>query len=83
MQTLRTQESKMGTNFGVWNKDILKTKSQLEEIWNKANKKGLPKNTKLIRNKDGSIIYGSQKMSGDFKDMSDKEIIKMFNNTPF
>ena len=34
-----TQESKMGTNFGVWNKDILKTKSQLEEIWNKANKK--------------------------------------------
>ena len=34
-----TQESKMGANFGVWNKDILKTKSQLEEIWKKANKK--------------------------------------------
>lgn len=32
-----TQESKMGTNFGVWNKDILKTKSQLTDIWKKAN----------------------------------------------
>lgn len=34
-----TQESKYGANYGVWNKDVLKTKSQLEEIWNKANKK--------------------------------------------
>lgn len=62
---------------------MLKTKSQLEEIWNKANKKVLHKNTKLIRNKDGSVEYGSQKMSGDFKGMSDKEIIKMFEDTPF
>jgi hypothetical protein len=78
-----TQESKYGANYGVWNKDVLKTKSQLEEIWNKANKKVLHKNTKLIRNKDGSVEYGSQKMSGDFKGMSDKEIIKMFEDTPF
>lgn len=63
--------------------DVLSTKSQLTEIWNKANKKILPKSTKLIRNKDGSITYGSQKMSGDFKGMPDIEIIKMFDNTPF
>ena len=43
-----TQESKMGTNFGVWNKDILKTKSQLEEIWNKANKSSLQKATSTL-----------------------------------
>ena len=34
-----TQESKFGLNYGVWNKDVVKTKSQLEEIWKKANKK--------------------------------------------
>lgn len=61
----------------------IQTKSQLIDIWNKANKKILPKNTKLIKNKDGSITYGSQKMSGDFKGMPDIEIIKMFDNTPF
>ena len=61
----------------------IKTKSQLTDIWNKANKKILPKSTKLIRNKDGSVEYGSQKMSGDFKGMPDIEIIKMFDNTPF
>lgn len=61
----------------------LLTKQQLKDIWNKANKKILPKNTKLIRNKDGSVEYGSQKMSGDFKGMPDIEIIKMFDNTPF
>jgi len=62
---------------------IVYPKSQLTDIWNKANKKILPKNTKLIRNKDGSVEYGSQKMSGDFKGMPDIEIIKMFDNTPF
>ena len=34
-----TQESKFGANYGVWNKNVIKTKSQLEEIWKKANKK--------------------------------------------
>lgn len=34
-----TQESKYGANYGVWNKDVVKTKSQLTDIWNKANKK--------------------------------------------
>jgi len=34
-----TAESKFGSNYGVWNKDVLKTKSQLTDIWNKANKK--------------------------------------------
>ena len=38
-----TQESKFGVNYGVWNKDVIKTKSQLTEIWNKANKSTLPK----------------------------------------
>lgn len=32
-----TQESKYGANYGVWNKDVLKTRSQLTEIWKKAN----------------------------------------------
>ncbi len=31
-----TQESKFGANYGVWNKDVIKTKSQLTDIWNKA-----------------------------------------------
>ena len=62
---------------------IVYPKSQLTDIWNKANKTGLPKAIKLIRNKDGSVEYGSQKMSGDFKGMPDIEIIKMFDNTPF
>jgi len=33
-----TQESKFGANYGVWNKDVLITKSQLTDIWNKAHK---------------------------------------------
>lgn len=33
-----TQESKFGVNYGVWNKKVIKTKSQLTDIWNKANK---------------------------------------------
>ena len=44
---------------------IVYPKSQLTDIWNKANKTGLPKAIKLIRNKDGSVTYGKQKMSGD------------------
>ena len=73
-----------GLDIAIFNpKETIKTKSQLIDIWNKANKKILPKNTKLIKNKDGSITYGSQKMSGDFKGMPDIEIIKMFVNTPF
>lgn len=31
-----TAESKFGSNYGVWNKDVVKTKSQLTDIWNKA-----------------------------------------------
>ena len=31
-----TQESKFGVNYGVWNKKVIKTKSQLIDIWNKA-----------------------------------------------
>ncbi len=34
-----TQESKYGANYGVWNKDVLKTKSQLTDIWKKANQR--------------------------------------------
>jgi hypothetical protein len=34
-----TTESKFGSNYGVWNKDVIKTKSQLTDIWKKANKK--------------------------------------------
>lgn len=37
-----TQESKFGANYGVWNKDVLKTRTQLEEIWNKAGGKTDP-----------------------------------------
>lgn len=33
---LITQESKFGANYGVWNKDVLKTRSQLKALWNKA-----------------------------------------------
>lgn len=32
-----TQESKFGANYGVWNKNVIKTKSQLTNIWNSAN----------------------------------------------
>ena len=32
-----TAESKFGSNYGVWNKDVIKTKSQLTDIWKKAN----------------------------------------------
>jgi hypothetical protein len=38
-----TTESKYGSNYGIWNKDVIKTKSQLTDIWNKANKSVLPK----------------------------------------
>jgi hypothetical protein len=31
-----TQESKFGANYGVWNNNVIKTKSQLTDIWNKA-----------------------------------------------
>ncbi len=41
------------------------TRSQLKAEWDRVGKTSLPKNTKLIRNKDGSVTYGSQKMSGD------------------
>lgn len=43
-----TQESKYGANYGVWNKDVLKTKSQLTDIWNKSNQPSFQekKNTK-------------------------------------
>lgn len=34
-----TQESKYGANYGVWNKNVLKTRSQLTDIWKKANRK--------------------------------------------
>jgi len=37
-----TQESKFGVNYGVWNKDVIKTKSQLTDIWNKAHKEVKP-----------------------------------------
>lgn len=41
-----TQESKFGTNYGIWNKNIVKTKSQLTDIWNKAQEK--PTEAKLV-----------------------------------
>lgn len=31
-----TTESKFGSNYGVWNKDVIKVKSQLTDIYNKA-----------------------------------------------
>jgi len=31
-----TAESKFGSNYGVWNKDVLKTKSQLTDLYNKS-----------------------------------------------
>ncbi len=31
-----TQESKFGANYGVWNKDVLKTKSQLTDFYNQV-----------------------------------------------
>jgi len=34
-----TQESKFGANYGVWNPSVVKTRSQLTDIWNKANPK--------------------------------------------
>lgn len=34
-----TQESKYGANYGVWNKNVLKTRSQLTDIWKEANRK--------------------------------------------
>lgn len=34
-----TAESKFGSNYGVWNKEVIKTKSQLTDIYNKAHKK--------------------------------------------
>ena len=37
-----TQESKFGVNYGVWNKKVIKTKSQLTDIWNKAHKEVKP-----------------------------------------
>ena len=34
-----TSEVPYAKNIGVWNKEVIKTKSQLTDIWNKANKK--------------------------------------------
>ena len=48
-----TQESKFGANYGVWNKNVIKTKSQLTDIWNKANKSGLVKTLEKTAEKRG------------------------------
>jgi hypothetical protein len=34
-----TQESKFGANYGVWNKNVIKTRSQLKAEWEKVNPK--------------------------------------------
>lgn len=60
-----TQESKMGANFGVWNKDILKTKSQLEEIWNVA-KAGAPKTYQALEGGTKVGKYLGQKFAWMF-----------------
>jgi len=36
-----TTESKFGSNYGVWNKDVIKTKSQLTDIWKQAQSKNI------------------------------------------
>lgn len=71
-----TQESKYGANYGVWNKNVLKTKSQLEDIWKQANQ---PTNAKLQAFKAGKPSpeggYIANPFQGKPKQLVDNQVV--------